>query len=189
MPVCGMNPIECTTPSSLLPSPITSVTRPASESRCSGFCTSSSSSGAGLGSRSAMRWISFIRSNPVSTSSAPASWACLAMWNAIELSVMIPVTRMRLPSRKPVIGKSLSLLVAHAHAAIHRDDRAGDVACVFGSKEADRSGHFLAGADPLGGDEFQRTLLDALVQRPGHLGVDVAGGEEVRGDTGLGQLT
>ncbi len=24
-----------------------------------------------------MRWISFIRSNPVSTSSAPASWACL----------------------------------------------------------------------------------------------------------------
>ena len=29
MPVCGMKPIECTTPSSLLPSPITSVTRSA----------------------------------------------------------------------------------------------------------------------------------------------------------------
>ncbi len=35
--------------------------------------------GVGLGDRSAMRWISFVRSNPVSTSSAPASWACLAM--------------------------------------------------------------------------------------------------------------
>ncbi len=104
IPVCGMKPIECTTPSSLLPSPITAVTRSASESRCSVFCTSSSSSGAGFGSRSAMRWISFIRSNPVSTNSAPASCATLAMWNAIEESVMIPVTRMRLPSRSPVMS-------------------------------------------------------------------------------------
>ena len=29
IPVCGMKPMECTTPSSLLPSPITSVTRSA----------------------------------------------------------------------------------------------------------------------------------------------------------------
>ena len=104
IPVCGMKPIECTTPSSLLPSPITSVTRSASVSRCSSFCTSSSSSGAGSGSRSAMRWISLIRSKPVSTSSAPASWATLAMWNAIDESVMIPVTRIRLPSRSPAIS-------------------------------------------------------------------------------------
>ena len=103
MPVCGMKPIECTTPSILLPSPMTSVIRPASESRCSEFCTSSSSSGAGLGSRSAMRWMSFIRSKPVSTSSAPDSWATLAMWNAIDESVMMPVTRMRLPSRMPAM--------------------------------------------------------------------------------------
>ena len=67
MPVCGMKPIECTTPSSLLPSPITSVTRSARDARCSSFCTSSSSSGAGLGSRSMMRWISRNRSKPVST--------------------------------------------------------------------------------------------------------------------------
>lgn len=55
IPVCGMNPIECTTPSSLLPSPISAVTRSASEFRCSSFCTSSSISGAFSGSRSAMR--------------------------------------------------------------------------------------------------------------------------------------
>ena len=79
MPVCGMKPIECTTPSSLLPSPISAAIRSASVSRCSVFCTSSSSSGAGFGSRSQIRRISFIRSNPVSTSSAPASWATLAM--------------------------------------------------------------------------------------------------------------
>ena len=55
IPVCGMKPIECTTPSSLLPSPIASVTRSASVSRCFSSCTSSSSSGAFSGSRSAMR--------------------------------------------------------------------------------------------------------------------------------------
>ena len=87
---------------------MTSVIRPASESRCSSFCTSSSNKGAGFGSRSAMRWISFIRSNPVSTSSAPASCATFAMWNAIEESVMIPVTRIRLPSRSPVMSVLIS---------------------------------------------------------------------------------
>ena len=50
-----------------------------------------------------MRWMSFIRSNPVSTSSAPASWATFAMWKAIDESVMMPVTRMRLPSRNPAM--------------------------------------------------------------------------------------
>jgi hypothetical protein len=50
-----------------------------------------------------MRWISRSRSNPVNTSSAPASCATLAMWNAIDESVMIPVTRMRLPSSRPAM--------------------------------------------------------------------------------------
>src|SRR5689334_10309091 len=188
MPVCGMKPIECTTPSSLLPSPMTSPIRPARLARCSSFCTSSSSSGAGLGNRSAMRWISFIRSKPVSTSSAPASCATLAMWNAIDESVMIPVTRMRLPSSKPAMSKSFSLLVAHAHAAVDRDHRARDVARVFGRQEADRSCDLLGGADPLGRDELERPLLDALVQRAGHLGVDVARRHHVGGNTSLGQL-
>ena len=79
IPVCGMKPIECTTPSSLLPSPISAVTRSPRVSRCFSFCTSSSISGAFSGSRSAMRWISRNRSNPVSTNCAPASWATLAM--------------------------------------------------------------------------------------------------------------
>jgi hypothetical protein len=50
-----------------------------------------------------IRWIRRIRSNPVQTISAPASWATRAMWNAIEESVMIPVTRTRLPSKIPAI--------------------------------------------------------------------------------------
>ncbi|SHV18763.1 Uncharacterised protein [Mycobacteroides abscessus subsp. abscessus] len=101
IPLCGMKPIECTTPSSLLPSPITSEMRPARLPRCSSFCTSSSSSGAGLGRRWVMRSIRRSRSNPVSTSSAPCSCATFAMWNAMDESVMMPVTRMRLPSSSP----------------------------------------------------------------------------------------
>src|SRR3954463_12240553 len=194
IPVCGMKPMECTTPSSLLPSPITSVTRPASESRCSWFCTSSSSSGAGWGSRSAMRWMSFIRSNPVRTSSAPDSCATLAMWNAIDESVMIPVTRMRLPSRiavivlTPVRGRCEARgfgSVAHTHAAVDGDHRTGDVTRVLRRKEAHHPCHLCRGADPLRRDYLQRVFLDPLVQPAGHVCVDVTRRHHFFGDPGL----
>ncbi len=44
-----------------------------------------------------------IRPKPVSTTVAPSSWASRATWNAIEASVSTPVTRMRLPSRIPMV--------------------------------------------------------------------------------------
>src|SRR5882724_6693789 len=179
--------MECTTPSSLLPSPITSATRSASVPRCSSFCTSSSNNGAGFGNRSAIRWISLIRSKPVSTSSAPSSCATRAMWKAIDESVMIPVTRMRLPSRNPAISVLISL-VAHAHAAVDRDHRTRYVAGILGREEAHHPGDLLGSANALRRDEFQCPRLNPLIQRAGHLGVDVARGHHVGGYSSLRQL-
>src|ERR1700739_1021112 len=193
IPVCGMKPIECTTPSSLLPSPISAVTRSAKVSKCFSSCTLSSISGAFSGSRSAIRWISRSRSNPVSTSCAPCSWATRAMWNAIDESVMRPLQRILLPSSSPamfVLNVAVEILVvvesvAHAHAAVDRDDRTGDVTRILGRQEADHPGDLGGGADPLRRDEFQCPLLNPLIQRAGHIGVDVARGYHIRSHVGL----
>ena len=91
--------MECRTPSR----PLTWLrSRSAKLSRCSSLVTSSSSTGAGLGSRLAIRSTSLIRPNPVTTTSAPCSWATFATWKAIEESVMTPVTRILLPSSNPL---------------------------------------------------------------------------------------
>ncbi len=95
----GANAMACSTPSS--PSTC-SPTRSASVARCSSLATSSSMTGGGSGSRLAIRSTRLIRPKPVSTTVAPSSWATLATWNAIELSVRTPVTRMRLPARIPM---------------------------------------------------------------------------------------
>ena len=42
--------------------------------------------------------IFMVRPNEVSTTSAPCSWACLAMWKAMEESMRTPVTSSFLPS-------------------------------------------------------------------------------------------
>src|SRR6476659_9665587 len=135
--------------------------------------------------------MSRIRSKPVSTSWAPASCATLAMWNAIDESVMMPVTRIRLLSRMPAMcgfSSSRVFLMTHAHAAVDRDHRAGDVAGILGRQEADHPGDLVGGADPLRGDEFQCPRLNPFIQRAGHLGVDVARGHHICGDSGLRQL-
>ncbi len=64
--------------------------------------TSSSITGAGCGSRLAIRSTSVGRGNAVSTTVAPCSCATRATWKAIEASVSTPVTRIRLPSRMPI---------------------------------------------------------------------------------------
>nr|AAC46202.1 MAV301 [Mycobacterium avium] len=106
---------------------------------------------------------------------------------------MIPVTRIRLPSSSPAMSVLNVLVcwlesVAHAHTAVDGDHRAGDVTGVLGGQEADGPGHLRGGADPLGRDELQCARLDPLVQRAGHLGVDVTGCDDVGGHTRLGQF-
>ena len=64
--------------------------------------TSSSTTGAGCGSRCAIRSTSRIRPNPVSTTCAPCSCAIFAAWNAREASVITPVISRRLPSSSPM---------------------------------------------------------------------------------------
>src|SRR3954463_3289253 len=87
----GANPIAWTTPSSRPP---TASARPA---RSSLFVTSSSTSFASSGRRRAARVVRLmIRPNDVSTTSAPCSWASLAIENAIDSLFNTPVTRIRL---------------------------------------------------------------------------------------------
>jgi hypothetical protein len=53
-----------------------------------------------------MVWVIFIvRPKEVRTTSAPCSWAILATWNAMELSIRTPVTRSFLPSRIPMSSR------------------------------------------------------------------------------------
>src|ERR1700758_4934349 len=109
------------------------------------------------------------------------------MWNAIDASVMIPLTRIRLPSSSPAMSVLVSWLksVAHTHAAVDWDDRTGDVTRILGRQEADHAGDPIGGATPLLRDEFQGARLDPLVQRAGHIGVDVARGHHIRSHVGL----
>ncbi len=66
-------------------------------------CTSSSTTGAGFGSRLAIVVVIFmVRPNEVSTTCAPSSCASLATWNAMEESISTPVTSSRLPSSSPI---------------------------------------------------------------------------------------
>src|SRR5262249_31378830 len=86
-------PIAWTTPSSRPP------TRPASASRSSAFVTSRSTTSGGDGRRfAALRVRLMTRPNDVSTTSAPCSWASLAVPNASEEAFGAPVTRIRRPS-------------------------------------------------------------------------------------------
>ena len=140
---------------------------------------------------------SFIRSNPVSTNSAPASCAAFAMWNAIELSVMIPVTRMRFCLREDLplcwahIERSaeqrLSGSVTHAHTAVDGDHRAGDVAGVLRRQEADRAGDLSAVPTRLAGMKSGRPLGSAR-RAHGSSRCRCSRGHDVGGDPGLGHL-
>src|SRR5215813_795248 len=89
----GAKPIACTNPSSRPP------TRSASASRSSVLVTSRSTTSGSDGRRLVARWVRLIaRPKDVSTTSAPCSWASLAVPNAIEESFRTPVTRIRRPS-------------------------------------------------------------------------------------------
>src|SRR2546421_716041 len=172
----GAYPMECTTPSS--PSTC-SRTLPGSAARCSSLVTSSSISGASLGSRLAIRSTSDSRPYPVSTTVAPASWASFATANAIDWSVMIPVTSSRLPASSPAMCPPS---VPHADAAVDRDDRTGDVRRALAGQPRDGAGHLVRRGEPAGRDLLEVPGLDVLGQHRRHVGLDVPGRHDVRGD-------
>ena len=60
---------------------------------------------------------------------APCSWATLAAAKPIEVSIVTPATRIRLPSRMPMVPS-----VPHAESAVDRDDGPGDVGCAVGGQ-------------------------------------------------------
>ena len=112
---------------------------PAAAARCSSSVTSSSSTGAGCGSRPTIRLVMpSARPKFEISTVAPCSWATRATAKPIELSIVTPATRIRLPSRMPMPvvllrrlvvsdGCRRSRSVAHAEAAVDRDHRPGDV--------------------------------------------------------------
>ena len=76
-------------------------------------------------------------------------------------------------------------LVAHAHAAVDRDHRAGDIAGILRGQEADRPGDLLGGAHPLGRDEVQGARPGSARRAPGSSRCRCSRGDHVGGDAGL----
>src|SRR5690349_3270185 len=194
---CGAKPIECSTPSRC---GTCSRTRSGSAARSSGLVTSSSITGGVCGSRRAMAVVIFVvRPKEVSTTSAPCSWASLATWKAMEESIRTPVMSSFLPSSNMVglsvragergsgCGRS-GASVTHAEAAVDGDDGAGDVRGIRAGEEAHRRGDLVGGGEPAGRDGRLVGLLGVLGQRGGHVGLDEAGRDDVRGDSPPAEL-
>src|SRR3954466_13475046 len=81
---------------------------------------------------------------------APCSCANFAVANPIEESMVTPATRIRLPSRMPLI----SLLqsdgsVPHAQAAVDRDDGPGHIRPTGRGEPGDRGRDLVDGPVPL----------------------------------------
>src|SRR5215471_1864766 len=185
----GALPMLCTTPSR--PSTC-SDTRCASESSWPVSVTSSSRTGGGSGSRRAIRSTRVSRPNPVSTTVAPSCCAMRATWKAIDASVSTPVTRSRLPFRIPIAlpldAADSRLSVTHAHAAVHRDDGAGDVPRVRRGQERDRRGDLVSARQAAERYPGQDRGLTLLRQRGGHVGVDEARRDHVDCDRPAAKL-
>src|SRR5690242_209053 len=189
---CGAKAMACTTPSS--PSTC-SRTRLARDSRWPVSVTSSSTTGAGLGSRAAIRLVIDSALPKLDrTISAPSSWAILAAAKAIDASVRTPVTSSRFPSSRPTIVPSalsacwLVLSVTHAEAAVDRDHGPGDVAGGVGGQPGDRAGDLVRAGVPAQRHLAEDLLPALLRQRGGHVGVDQSGGDDVGGDVAGAEL-
>src|SRR5699024_9798903 len=90
----------------------------------------------------------------------------------------------RLTSRERRSGS-----VSHAETAVDGDHRARDVGRVVAREEADRLGDLGRVGEATGGDGLAVGGLQILRQSLGHLGVDVAGRDHVRGDAARAELT
>src|SRR4029079_5967802 len=111
---------------------------------------------------------------------APCSCATLAAAKPIELSIVTPATRIRLPSRRPIS-------VPHSQSAVDRDHGPGDVARV--REPGDGAGDLVDARVPAQGDlGLDRALL--LVGEDGRqVGLDEARGHDVGRAPAAAQLT
>src|SRR3954452_14336369 len=107
---------------------------------------------------------------------APCSWATLATAKPIELSMVTPVTRIRLPSRMPPMS------VPHSESAVDRDDCPGDVASIVRGEPRDGVRDLGGRAHPAQRDLRPVRRLLLLGQHRGHVGLDEARGDDVGGD-------
>src|SRR5262249_38059222 len=176
---CGPNAMACSTPSS--PSTC-SRARSASDARCSRSVASSSSTGVAMPSRLAKRSTRDTRPYPVSTTVAPSARARRATEYAIDWSVMTPV----MSSLLPVISPMRS--VPHAEAAVDRDHRTVDVAGVVAGEPDHGRGDLIRGRHPTGRDRLEDLGLAVVAQHGGHVGLDEAGGDDVRGQVASAEL-
>src|SRR4051812_323759 len=188
----GANPMEWTTPCS---ASVCSRTRSASAPTSSVLVTSSSTSGAGFGSRRAIAVVILIcRPNDVRTTSAPSSCASRATWKAIEESVRTPVTSSVLPSSRPMappVGPSDPIpgrSVAHPETAVDRQHGTADVRGGVGGEEPDRGRDLLGLREPAGRDRLDVGRLRLLGQDGGHVGLDEARRDDVGGDAPAAEL-
>lgn len=151
-----MNPIECTTPSSLLPAPIASVTRPAKLARCSlvlhvefeqrGLCRQP---------------VGDALNQPQPVEPGEHQLGALLLGYPCDVKRDRRVGDDSANQNPFAVQQSCHVRpcvvsVAHTHAAVDRDDRTGDIARILGSQEADHPGDLGGGADPLRWDKLQR---------------------------------
>src|SRR4051794_34672397 len=113
---------------------------------------------------------------------APCSWATLATAKPIELSMVTPVTRMRLPARIPPPAPVVAMSVPHSESAVDRDDRSGDVASIVRGEPRDGVRDLGCRTHPAQRDLLPVRRLLLVRQHRGHVGLDEAGCDDVRGD-------
>src|SRR5690349_15336827 len=147
----------------------------------SALVTSSGITGAAAGRRLAIRSTREGLGYAVRIRLPPCSCTSFATLNAIDWSVIMPVTRMFLPSSSPAMmfnspcNREDVCSVAHAEAAVDGDDRAGDVARRVAGEEGADAGDLVGGGEPARRDRLEDLRLARLGQRCGHVGVDEAG--------------
>src|SRR4051794_4348368 len=172
-------------------------------SRCAWSVTSSSMTGVGCGSRETIRRvIPNARPKFDTRTVAPCSCATRATAKPKELSIVTPATRIRLPSRMPMSDVLLRVgaagwfrqarptrvagpepaSVAHAEAAVDRDDGPGDVSRGVRPQPGHHRGDLLDGG--VAPERDLRLVLRLLLGREygGHLRLHEPGRDHVRGD-------
>src|SRR5215218_10944350 len=122
------------------------------------------------------------------TTVAPSPWAILATWKPIEVSSVTPATRMFLPSRMPTNVPfcrrkrcAVCRSVAHAEAAVDRDECPGDVAGRVAGKKLDRPRNVIHRAEPAQRDLLGVLLDQVVTQLGGHVGLNEARSDHIGG--------
>src|SRR5690606_41387490 len=104
-----------------------------------------------------------------------ATWATD---NAIACSASPPRIQRRLPASSPVIALTS---VPHPETPVNRDHRAADVAGRVAREPGHGRRHLVNAAEPASRYRVQVLLAPLFGQYGGHIGLDVSGGDHVRG--------